>query len=93
MKDEQTFDSVWDAIADTPEEAENLKVRSQLMIELRKQVEARKLSQGDAAKLMGVTQPRVSDLLRGKIERFSIDMLVNMASRAGLHAKITLEAA
>ncbi|WP_046863587.1 helix-turn-helix domain-containing protein [Microvirga massiliensis] len=90
---EQTFASVRDALTDTPEEAENMRVRSQLMTELRQHLAERKLTQGEAAKVMGVTQPRVSDLLRGKIDRFSIDMLVNMASRAGLHTRITLEAA
>ena len=58
------------------EEAEHLRIRSTLMIEVRKLIEERKLTQAGAAKLMGVTQPRISDLVRGKIDLFSIDALV-----------------
>lgn len=79
------FASVWDAIEDSPVEAENMKLRSRLMIAVRDHIERQGLSQAQAAKLFGVTQPRISDLVRGKIELFSIDMLVNMASAAGLH--------
>jgi len=60
------------------DEAEHLRIRSTLMIEVRKLIEARKLTQGEAAKLMGVTQPRISDLVRGRIDLFSIDALVGM---------------
>ena len=78
------FASVWDAIEDTPVEAENMKLRSRLMMAVCDYIEREGLSQAQAAKLFGVTQPRVSDLVRGKIDLFSIDMLVNMASAAGL---------
>jgi predicted XRE-type DNA-binding protein len=67
----------------SPEEAQNLKVRADLMIELSKLIEARELTQAAAAKLLGVTQPRVSDLVRGKIHRFSVDTLIGMLGRAG----------
>jgi len=67
----------------SPEEAQNLKVRSDLMIELSKLIEARGLTQAAAAKLLGVTQPRISDLVRGKIHRFSVDSLIEMLGRAG----------
>jgi predicted XRE-type DNA-binding protein len=67
----------------SPEEAQNLKVRADLMIELSKLIEARELTQAAAAKLLGVTQPRVSDLVRGKIHRFSVDTLIEMLGRAG----------
>lgn len=60
------------------EEAEHLRIRSTLMIEVRKLIEERKLTQAGAAKLMGVTQPRISDLVRGRIDLFSIDALVGM---------------
>lgn len=67
----------------SPEEAQNLKVRSDLMIELSKLIEARGLTQVAAAKLLGVTQPRISDLVRGKIHRFSVDTLIEMLGHAG----------
>ena len=71
-----------------PEEAANLKVRSDLMIRLSKLVDSRGLTQAEAATLFGVTQPRVSDLVRGKIERFSIDTLVAMLGNAVLKVQI-----
>jgi predicted XRE-type DNA-binding protein len=72
----------------SPEEAENLKLRSILMGELTALIHARDLTQADAGALLGVAQPRVSDLLRGKIERFTIDALVNMLGRAGVHVTL-----
>ena len=94
MSEEQTFASIWDAIEDTPAEAENMKLRSALMIALKQHVARAGLSQSQAAKLFGVTQPRVSDLLRGKINLFGLDALVNMAVAAGLHVELrVLEAA
>ncbi len=72
------------------DEAENLRLRSQLMIELSKLIKARRLTQAEAAKMLGVTQPRVSDLMRGKIERFSVDALVEMIGRAGRRVCLTL---
>ena len=90
----QRFASVWDAIEDTPEEAESLKLRSALMIALKERIAAAGVSQSQAAKLFGVTQPRVSDLIRGKINLFGLDTLVNMAAKAGLHVEMrVLEAA
>lgn len=86
----QRFESVWDAIEDTPAQAENMKVRSALMIALKERIEAEGLSQANAAKLFGVTQPRISDLLRGKITLFSIDTLINMLATAGLHVKLQI---
>jgi len=65
------------------DEAENLKIRADLMIELTKLIEAQNLTQAAAAKLLGVTQPRVSDLKRGKIDRFSVDSLIEMLGHAG----------
>lgn len=93
MKSER-FASVWDAIEDTPEETENLKLRSSLMLALKKHLAQNNISQAQAAKLFGVTQPRISDLIRGKISLFSLDALVNMAAAASLHVEIrVLEAA
>jgi predicted XRE-type DNA-binding protein len=84
----ETFASVWDAIENTPAEAENMRVRSALMIALKEHIERNGLNQSQAAKLFGVTQPRVSDLLRGKINLFAIDTLVNMVAAAGLHVEL-----
>ena len=71
------------------EEAQNLKVRSDLMIELSRVIDSRGLTQSDAAQLFGVTQPRISDLKRGKIDRFSIDSLVEMLGHAGVRVTFT----
>ena len=87
------FANVWDAIEDTPEEAENLKLRSALMVALKAHLARSSLTQGQIAKLFGVTQPRVSDLLRGKINVFGLDALVNMAAAAGLRVKISIREA
>jgi predicted XRE-type DNA-binding protein len=84
----QRFASVWDAIEDTPEEAENMKLRSVLMTALKSHLTRSKMSQAQAAKLFGVTQPRISDLMRGKINLFGLDALVNMATAAGLHIEM-----
>ena len=70
------------------EEATNLKLRSDLMIRLSKLIDARGLTQAQAADLFGVTQPRISDLVRGKIDRFSIDTLVAMLGHAGVRVQI-----
>lgn len=77
--------SVWDALEESPEAAENLKIRAALMRELSAFIERSGLTQAQAARRFGVTQPRISDLTRGKIDLFSIDMLVNMLTAAGLH--------
>ena len=74
----------------SPEEAEHLKIRSDLMIRLSKLIEARNLTQAQAADLFGVTQPRVSDLVRGKIDRFSIDTLIAMLGHAGVKVQIVV---
>jgi predicted XRE-type DNA-binding protein len=93
MKNEQSFASVWDAIEDTPAEAENMKLRSTLMMNLKKYIESAGLSQAEAAKLFNITQPRVSDLMRGKINLFGIDALVNMAAAAGMSVEVSLKKA
>ncbi|MDD0943662.1 helix-turn-helix domain-containing protein [Xylella fastidiosa] len=84
----ERFTSVWDAIEDTPEAAENMKLRSALMMALKQHIETAALSQSQAATLFGVTQPRVSDLMRGKINLFGLDALVNMAAAAGMHVEM-----
>lgn len=84
----ERFASVWDAIEDTPAEAENMRLRSVLMMALKNHLTRTGMSQTEAAKLFGVTQPRVSDLMRGKINLFALDALVNMATAAGLQIEM-----
>ncbi|MEF7615047.1 helix-turn-helix domain-containing protein [Aquincola sp. MAHUQ-54] len=85
---DQRFTSVWEAIEDTPEQAENMKLRATLMTALKDRIAQSGISQAQAAELFGVTQPRVSDLVRGKINLFGLDALVNMATAAGLHVEL-----
>jgi predicted XRE-type DNA-binding protein len=87
------FASVWDAIERTPAETENMKLRSTLMVALKEHIERQGWTQRVAAKRLGVTQPRVSDLMRGRIDLFGLDTLVNMATAAGLHVKLRVLAA
>lgn len=89
----QRYTSVWDAIEGTPEETENMKLRSALMMALKDHIVRADLSQAQAAKLFRVTQPRVSDLMRGKINLFAIDTLVNMAAAAGMHVEMRVRKA
>ncbi|MEA2882209.1 MAG: hypothetical protein QOH32_1465 [Bradyrhizobium sp.] len=84
------FANVWDAIEDTPAQAENMKLRSQLMMALKDHIARTELTQTQAARLLGVTQPRISDLMRGKIELFGLDTLVNMIGAAGLHVEMRI---
>jgi predicted XRE-type DNA-binding protein len=87
------YDSVWDAIETTPARAENMRLRSSLMLTLKRYIEQEKLSQAAAAKKFGVTQPRISDLLRGKISLFSLDMLVKMLTKAGMRITVQVKKA
>ena len=75
----------------TAEEAASLKLRADLMIQIRHLIEGRRLTQAAAAKRFGVTQPRISDLVRGKIDLFSIDTLVDMLARAGVRVRLTIQ--
>ena len=78
------FASVWDAIEDTPLEAASMKARTSLMMELTTVIQERGMTQAEAAELFGVTQPRVSDLMRGKVNLFSLDTLMDMDATAGM---------
>jgi predicted XRE-type DNA-binding protein len=89
----ENYASVWDAIADTPEEAVNLRVRAELMDQITAVIKESGWTQADAAGHCGVTQPRINDLLRGRISRFSLDALVNIAAALGRRVHIALEAA
>ena len=77
------YTNAFEAVGFPRREAEHLRIRADLMLEVERLIAARGLTQAEAAKLLHVTQPRISDLMRGKIERFSIDTLVEMLSRAG----------
>lgn len=92
-KNTAVFASVWDAIGETPEEAANLRLRSALMDRIGAAVAKHGWTQAEAARHCGVSQPRLNDLLRGKISRFSLDALVNMASAAGLRVDLRVRAA
>lgn len=89
---EQRFDSVWDALEDTPQVAASMAARSELMMALQQWVKAEGLTQQTAAGLFGVTQPRVSDLMRGRINLFSTDTLIDMAATAGLSPRVSIKA-
>lgn len=82
--------NVFEDLGFPPEEAEHLKLRSDLMIHLNKYIEAKGFKQAEAAKFFGVTQPRISDLVKGKIHLFSIDTLVDMLAHAGIRVKLSL---
>lgn len=82
--------NVFDALEDDAAVAENLKIRAQLMNALTQFIKAQDLTQTQAARLLEVTQPRISDLVRGKIEKFTVDILINMLVRAGQHVHVTV---
>ena len=86
----EVFESVWDALEDTPTEAENMKLRSSLMIAISEAVSGWNVTQTDAARRLGVTQPRLNDLLRGRVGKFSLDALVALAARAGLAVQLEI---
>jgi predicted XRE-type DNA-binding protein len=88
MSNEQRFSDVWDAIEDTEVAAASMRARSNLMIALQSWAKASKSTQAEAARLLGITQPRMSDLMRGKINLFSLDSLLDMATLAGLQPQI-----
>jgi predicted XRE-type DNA-binding protein len=89
----EIHENVWDALADTEQEAANLKARSALLYEIRKAVKRWGVSQEEAAKRLGLTRPRTNDLLRGKLAKFSLDALVNIATAAHLDIEIRVKEA
>lgn len=92
MNDHKRFDSVWDALENDPIRVQNLKLRSAAMIEITEKISSMGLSQVEAAKLLTISQPRVSALLQGKIDKFRLDSLVDMAHRLGLNVSIRIAA-
>lgn len=93
MNEIETFTNVWDAIADTPEQSANLRARSELMQQIANIIKTNNWKQADAALHCGVTQPRINDLLRGRVSRFSLDALVNIATALGRRVHLELEPA
>jgi predicted XRE-type DNA-binding protein len=88
MKVERSTGNVFRDLGFGAKEAESLRLRAELMVEVRRLIRARELTQRSAATLLGVTQPRISDLIRGKIDLFSIDSLVNMLARGGIRVQL-----
>lgn len=84
----RSYANAFEAVGFRPAEAEHLRIRADLMLEVERLIAARGFTQAEAAKVLHVTQPRISDLMRGKIDRFSIDTLVEMLSRAGADVTI-----
>ena len=93
MAKTDNYESVWDAIADTQEQAANLRARAELMRKIAGIVKESGWTQSEAAKHCGVTQPRINDLLRGRVSRFSLDALVNIATAMGRQVHVELESA
>jgi predicted XRE-type DNA-binding protein len=86
----QSFANVWDALEDTPAEAANMSMRSALLIAIEQKVRSWKVTQTEAAARLGLTQPRLSDLLRGRIANFSLDALVELAAKVGLSVRLDI---
>ena len=91
MSKAETYASVWDALADTPEQAANLRTRAELMQQIAAIVKENGWTQAEAANQCGITQPRMNDLLRGRVSRFSLDALVNVATAIGRRVHFELE--
>lgn len=88
-----TFRSAWDALADSPEQAANLRARADLMRRIVDVIAAKAWTQAEAAERCGVSQPRINDLVNGRISRFSLDALVNIAAALGFRVRVSLRAA
>lgn len=93
MKVKPSSGNVFRDLGFGPKEAEILRLRAELMVELKRLIQLRKLTQSSAARLFGVTQPRVSDLIRGRIDLFSIEALVNMLAKAGRRVELRFSTA
>lgn len=90
---QRRYASVWDAIEPTASQAASMKARAELMMAIRKIVDGWSLTQAAAAKRLGITQPRLNDLLRGRIDKFSLDALVDLAAHSGLAIKVKIAVA
>ena len=88
----QEYANVWDALTDSPEESANMTMRSNLLIALQQRVKSWEVTQAEAARRLGVTQPRLNDLLHSKIDKFSLDKLINLAIHAGISVRLDIAA-
>ena len=93
MTKTRTFTNVWDALEDSPEEAATMTMRSNVMIAIKDQVSSWNTTQAQAARRLGITQPRLNDRLQGKINKFSLDTLMTLATRAGLKVRVNVRSA
>jgi predicted XRE-type DNA-binding protein len=84
----QRFASVWDALEVSPAATASMKARADMMIAIQEAIVAWNVTQATAAQKLGLTQPRMNDLLRGRINKFSLDMLIDLATRAGLSVRV-----
>ena len=91
MKPHVTKGSIFDDLGFDAAEASNLKIRAALMLAIEQELDRRKLTQAKAAKLLQVAQPRISDLKRGKIQLFTIDVLVNMLAKLGKPVSLIID--
>ena len=89
----KTFTSVWDALEESADAAESMKARAAIMMRIEKVVRGWEVSQAESARRLGITQPRVNDLLRGKIDKFSLDSLFDLAAHAGLKISLAIRRA
>ena len=87
---ERQYDSVWDALEDDDSLAENLKLRSRLMMAIAEYVAESGLTQTEAARKLGTTQPRLNDVIKGRIDKCTVDRLVNMLSQAGFRVDMKI---
>lgn len=92
MLERLEYDNIFDVIADSPADAADLQFRADLMLTLRKLLEERKLRQADIAEALGVSQPRVSELMRGKIDLFSADKLIGLLARLDVRLRPSVDA-
>ena len=89
----QSFENIWDALEESSGEAANMSMRSSLLIAIEQQVRGWNVTQAEAARRLGITQPRLNDLLRGRITNFSLDTLINLAGQAGLTVRLDIAGA
>ena len=90
---EPRYRSVWDALEDTPEAAENMKIRATLLLALQDYVSGLGVTQAEAAQQLGITQPRLNDMLQGRIDKFSLDALVNLLYKTGMRLAVEVKRA
>ena len=86
----RTSGNVFKDVGITEEEAEHLRVRADLLIQIQKALRARGVKQAEAAKLLGVSQPRVSDIVRGRLDLFSVDSLIDILAKLGLRVRLVV---